>query len=74
MEIPSTEALAPQQQEAYDDILGLIALQKTTGFMTYKTQREILCKLSPHDAAVVGRALAKRVQPICTERKKEGAL
>jgi hypothetical protein len=74
MELSNTEVLTPRQQEAYDDIAGLIALQKTTGFFTYRTQREILSKLSPHDAAVVGRALAKRVQPIYTERKKEGAL
>jgi len=37
-------------------------LATTTGFMTFKTQREILSRLTPADAAAVGRALAKRQQ------------
>jgi predicted NAD-dependent protein-ADP-ribosyltransferase YbiA (DUF1768 family) len=63
--------LSPQQQEAFEDIVALIALQKTTGMMTYKMQKEILATLTPHDAAVVGRELVKRVQPIYTKPSQQ---
>ena len=61
------QPLRPDLQKVVDDIEGLRALAKVTGFMTFKTQREILARLSPADAAAVGRALAaaeKRQQPI----------
>jgi len=35
-------------------------LATTTGFMTFKSQRDILAQLTPKDQAAVGRALATR--------------
>lgn len=64
--------MAPQQlrhelETIVEDILGLRALAATTGFMTFKSQREILARLTPADQAAVGRTLAKRE----TEQKTE---
>lgn len=55
-----TRPLTPELEELVEEIIGLRALTKTTGFLTYKTQREMLARLSPPDAAAVGRALALR--------------
>ena len=52
--------LRPELEQIVEDILGLRALATTTGFMTFKSQREILARLTPADQAAVGRALAKR--------------
>jgi hypothetical protein len=43
-----------------EDILGLRALASSTGFMTFKSQREILASLTPADLAAVGREIASR--------------
>lgn len=43
-----------------EDILGLKALSSTTGFITFKSQREILAGLTPADLAAVGREIASR--------------
>jgi hypothetical protein len=61
------QTLRKDLQQIVDDILGLRALAETTGFMTFKSQREILARLTPADQASVGHALAKaeaRKQPI----------
>jgi hypothetical protein len=54
--------LRPDLAQIVEDIMGLKALTATTGYMTFRTQREILVKLSPEDMAAVGRALASREQ------------
>ena len=51
--------LRPELAKVVEDILGLRALSKTTGFLTFKSQKQILEKLTPEDAAIVGHALAK---------------
>jgi hypothetical protein len=66
----TTETLTPTQQEAFDDILGLMDLAKATNYQTFKTQRKLFDALTPHDAAVVGRALVKRKRPIYTKSIK----
>jgi hypothetical protein len=60
--VMATQQLRPDLEVIVEDIIGLKALATTTGFMTFKTQREILSRLTPADAAAVGRALAKRQQ------------
>jgi hypothetical protein len=65
----STKQLAPELEQIVEDIRGLRALATTTGFMTFRSQREILSRLSPTDQAAVGRELElreKRTQPIYT--------
>jgi hypothetical protein len=52
--------LRPELEQIVDDIFGLRALASTTGFMTYKSQRDLLAQLSPKDQAAVGRALHMR--------------
>jgi hypothetical protein len=52
--------LRPELEQAVEDILGLRSLATTTGFMTFKSVREILAQLTPKDQAAVGRELAKR--------------
>ena len=54
--------LRPELETIVEDILGLRALAATTGFMTFKSQREILARLSPADQAAIGRALANKEQ------------
>lgn len=56
----TTQQLKPELEAIVEDILGLRALADTTGFMTFKSQRDILAQLTPADQAAVGRALAKR--------------
>jgi hypothetical protein len=53
------QQLKPELETIVEDILGLRALAATTGFMTFKSQREILARLSPADQAAIGRALVK---------------
>jgi hypothetical protein len=55
-----TRQLKPELEQIVEDILGLRALATTTGFMTFKSQRDILAQLTPKDQAAVGRALATR--------------
>jgi|HubBroStandDraft_6_1064221.scaffolds.fasta_scaffold196817_3 hypothetical protein len=57
---PERPELRPDLEKAIEDILGLRALHKTTGFATFKSQRDILNQLTPSDQAVVGRILAQR--------------
>jgi len=52
--------LRPELEQIVDDLFGLRALTSTTGFMTYKSQRDLLAQLSPQDQAAVGRALHMR--------------
>jgi len=59
---PTNNQLRPELQKIVEDIIGLRQLCATTGFMTFKTQREILSRLTPEDMAAVGRALAKLEQ------------
>src|SRR5580704_10982597 len=69
LEMTSTKQLAPELEQIVEDIRGLRALATTTGFMTFRSQREILSRLSPTDQAAVGRELElreKRTQPIYT--------
>ena len=54
--------LRPELEKVVEDILGLRALTATTGFMTFKSQKQILDKLTPEDAAIVGHELARRQQ------------
>lgn len=54
----ATQQLKPELQTIVDDIIGLRALASTTGFMTFRSQREILARLTPADQAAIGRALA----------------
>lgn len=54
--------LRPELVKVVEDILGLRALSKTTGFLTFKSQKQILEKLTPEDAAIVGHELARRQQ------------
>jgi hypothetical protein len=54
----NTNQLRPDLQAVVDDLFGLKALAATTGFMTFKSQRDILVRLTPADQAAVGRALA----------------
>ena len=56
---PNDNQLRPELVKVVEDILGLRALAATTGFMTFKTQKAILERLSPEDMAAVGYALAK---------------
>jgi hypothetical protein len=66
----TTKQLQPELEQIVEDIMGLKALANTTGFMTFKSQREILARLTPADMAAVGRELAlreKRTQPIYTK-------
>jgi hypothetical protein len=58
----NSNQLRPELETIVEDIIGLRALATTTGFMTFKSQREILIRLSPEDQAAVGRELAKREQ------------
>lgn len=51
--------LRPELVKVVDDIIGLRQLAATTGFSTFRTQREIINRLSPEDMAAVGHALAK---------------
>ena len=51
--------LRPELVKVVDDIIGLRQLAATTGFSTFRTQREIIHRLSPEDMAAVGHALAK---------------
>jgi hypothetical protein len=59
-EIPDNNQLRPELEQIVEDIIGLRALAATTGFMTFKSQRDILARLSPGDQAAVGRELANR--------------
>jgi len=52
--------LRPELEQIVEDILGLRALSATTGFMTFKSQRDLLSQLTPKDQAAVGRALHMR--------------
>lgn len=58
--IMAPQQLKPELEQIVEDILGLRALATATGFMTFKSQRDILARLSPADQAAIGRALAKR--------------
>lgn len=58
--VMATQQLKQELESIVDDILGLRALASSTGFMTFKSQRDILARLTPADQAAVGRALAKR--------------
>ena len=60
MTTQNNNQLRPELERIVEDILGLRALAATTGFMTFKSQREILARLSPADQAAVGRALAQQ--------------
>jgi len=65
-----TQPLKRELEQIVDDICGLRALATTTGFMTFKSQREILARLTPAEQAAVGRELAIRerhTQPIYTK-------
>jgi hypothetical protein len=62
MVITQNKPLRPELEQIVEDIFGLKALANTTGFMTFKSQREILARLSPQDQAAVGRALAMRAK------------
>jgi hypothetical protein len=53
-------SLSEDLNKIVEDILGLRALASTTGFMTFKSQREILARLTPEDLAAVGREIASR--------------
>lgn len=59
-EMPDNNQLRPELEQIVEDIIGLRALAATTGFMTFKSQRDILARLSPGDQAAVGRELANR--------------
>jgi len=59
-EVMVTTQLRPELEQIVDDIFGLRALASTTGFMTFKSQRDILAQLTPKDQAAVGRAIAMR--------------
>jgi len=58
--VTTQQQLKPELEQIIDDLLGLRALAATTGFMTFKSQRELLARLTPADQAAVGRALAMR--------------
>jgi hypothetical protein len=63
MATPSTDnQLRPELVKIVEDIVGLRQLSATTGFSTFRTQREIINRLSPEDMAAVGHALAKLAQ------------
>ena len=55
-----TKQLRPELEQIVEDILGLRALATITGFMTFKSQRDILAQLTPKDQAAVGRAISLR--------------
>jgi len=57
--VQNNNELRPDLLKVVEDLLGLRALANATGFMTFKSQKEILSRLSPEDMAAVGRALAK---------------
>jgi hypothetical protein len=52
--------LPPELEEIVDEIFGLRALAASTGYMTFRSQREILAKLTPKDQAAIGHALYLR--------------
>ena len=52
--------LSEDLKKIVEDILGLKALASTTGFQTFKSQRELLAGLTPADLAAVGREIASR--------------
>jgi|GEM_PF-4735073 len=57
-----TPPLRPELQEIVEEILDLRALTATTGYMTFKSQKVLLDKLSIKDQAAVGRALKEKEQ------------
>lgn len=57
IDMRSQEPLRPELMAVVNDIIGLRALSASTGFLTFKSQREMLAKLAPSDAAAVGLAL-----------------
>ena len=58
----NNQQLSPELVKVVEDILGLRALSTTTGFLTFKSQKQILEKLTPEEAAIVGHELARRQQ------------
>ena len=60
MGVTTQNKLRPELEQIVEDILGLRALSATTGFMTFKSQRDLLSQLTPKDQAAVGRALHMR--------------
>lgn len=62
--VMETQQLTPELQVIVDDLYGLKALAATTGFMTFKSQREILARLTPSEQAAVGRALTAPMRSI----------
>jgi hypothetical protein len=64
--------LRPELEQAVEDIIGLRVLANTTGFMTFKSVRDILAALSPKDQAAVGRELAKREKQAPTPQPQFG--
>jgi hypothetical protein len=55
-----TRQLRPELEQIVDEIFGLRALAASTGYMTFRSQRELLSKLSAKDQAAVGHALYLR--------------
>ena len=55
-----------------EDLVGLRALANATGFLTFKSQRDILAQLTPKDQAAVGRALALREKQSPTPQAQFG--
>lgn len=49
-------------EDVVKEIVGLQMLQKSTGFVTFRSQREILAKLSPADASAVGYQVTQRLE------------
>jgi hypothetical protein len=58
----NNQQLRPELEKVVEDILGLRALATATGYMTFKSQKQILDRLTPEDAAIVGHELARRQQ------------
>lgn len=64
--------LRPELEQAVEDIMGLRSLANTTGFLTFRSVRDILAALSPKDQAAVGRELAKREKQSPTPQPQFG--
>lgn len=52
--------LRPELEKVVETIIGLRQLATSTGFMTFREQKEILERLSSEDKSLVGRELVKR--------------
>jgi hypothetical protein len=59
-ETTNNQLLRPELEKIVDELIGLKNLTKSTGYMTFKSQKAILDRLPPADQAVVGRELKKR--------------